>query len=177
MRQKKKGVVCIFALLFVILAVAAITDIAFGKVYNGWICLALAVGLSCAFWRGGMGKEGLAGALLSMAVPVILLYPIFRIGGMGAGDIKLLAAVGCFLTVKETVACLVLSFLAGAVLSLLKMAAERNFIRRMRYLLSYVLAVAGSGKWRRYGQEEGGKIHFALPILLGVLLYKGGMRF
>ena len=177
MKPKKKGVVCIFVLLFVILAIAVITDMVFGKVYDAWICLALAAGLSCAFWRGGMGREGLAGALLSMAVPIILLYPLFRIGGIGAGDIKLLSAVGCFLTVKETVACLVLSFFAGAVLSLLKMAAERNFLRRMRYLLSYVHAVAGSGKWKRYGQEEGGKIHFALPILLGVLLYKGGIHF
>ena len=125
--------------------------------------------------RNGKGRTGRGAAFHGSSI--LLLYPLFRIGGIGAGDIKLLSAVGCFLTVKETVACLVLSFFAGAVLSLLKMAAERNFLRRMRYLLSYVHAVAGSGKWKRYGQEEGGKIHFALPILLGVLLYKGGIHF
>lgn len=175
---------CIFILLFIILAVAVIMDMCFDKIYNEWICLAAVTGLSYAVWKGG--TNGLIWALLSMSIPVFLLYPLFMIGGLGAGDIKLLAIVGCFLTVKETMVCLEISFLIGAVFSLLKMIAERSFLQRMQYLFSYVHDVVKSGEWKLYEQNregsigEGrkkneGKIHFALSVLLGVVLCKGGI--
>jgi len=156
-------------------------DVCFDKIYNEWICLALIAGLSHALWEGG--TSGLMWALVSMTVPVFLLYPLFMTGCLGAGDIKLLASVGCFLTVKETVICVGISFLIGAVFSFLKMIAERNFFLRMRYLLAYVQDVAGSGEWKLYEERSAedrenrkkDKIHFALPVMIGVMLYKGGV--
>lgn len=170
---------CIFLILLLILVVAAVMDVLFDKVYNEWILVSIGAGLSYAAWQGG--KIGLLGAVISMTIPVIILYPLFMIGGLGAGDIKLLAAVGCFLTRREIMICLGISFLIGAAMSLLKMAAERNFLQRMKYLLSYILDVFKSGEWKFYGQDiqerksrKEGRIHFALPILLSVVLYKGG---
>lgn len=167
-------------ILFFILAVAAITDLLFDKIYNEWILIAIATGLSYAVWQDG--SDGLIRALMSMTVPILLLYPLFMIGGLGAGDIKLLAAAGCFLTVKETVLCLSISFFLGAILSLWKMAAERNFWQRMKYLMSYILDVFKSGEWGFYEQDfndrkkrKEGKIHFSLPVLLGMVIYKGGI--
>ena len=95
-------------ILFLILAVATVTDLLFDKIYNEWILIGAAAGLSYAVWQGG--GDGLIRALLSMAVPIVLLYPLFMIGGLGAGDIKLIAVAGCFLTIKETVLCLGISF-------------------------------------------------------------------
>lgn len=171
---------CIIFVLFIILIVAVIMDMLFDKIYNEWILVSIVAGLSFAAWQGG--RTGLLGAVISMIIPIIILYPLFMIGGLGAGDIKLLAAVGCFLTSRETITCLGISFLIGAALSLLKMIAERNFLQRMRYLLSYILDVFKSGEWKFYEQDikerksrKEGKIHFALPILLSVVLYKGGI--
>ena len=103
-----------------------------------------------------------------------------NVGGLGAGDIKLIAVAGCFLTIKETVLCLGISFFLGAVLSLLKMAAEKNFLQRMKYLLSYILDVFKSGEWKLYEEnlkdrKKEGKIHFSLPVLLAIAIYKGGI--
>lgn len=176
----KKGEMCISILLFMVLVVAAVTDVYFDKVYNEWILFAILTGLSYAVWKGG--TSGLILALISMSVPICLLYPLFMIGCLGAGDIKLLAAVGCFLPIKETVACLMMSFLTGAFFSLLKMIAEKNFLSRMSYFLSYVCDVARSGEWKLYEEDikdvrnrRKGKIHFALSVLLGVAFYKGGI--
>lgn len=172
-------VMCII-ILFLILIVAVITDLLFDKIYNEWILLAMAAGLSHAVWKGG--SDGLVCALLSMAVPILLLYPLFMIGGLGAGDIKLLAAAGCFLTIKETFLCLGMSFFLGAILSLLKMAAEKNFLQRMKYLLSYICDVFKSGEWKFYEEDfrekkqKEGKIHFSLPVLLAMVIYKGGIH-
>ena len=121
-------------ILFLVLTVAAITDLLFDKIYNEWLLGAMAAGLCYAVWKDG--AAGLLRALVSMTIPFALLYPLFIIGGLGAGDVKLLSVAGCFLTIKESIWCLGLSFLLGAAISLLKMAVERNFLERMKYFLS-----------------------------------------
>lgn len=167
-------------ILFLVLAVAAITDLLFDKIYNEWILGAMAAGLCYAVWQNG--AEGLIRALLSMAIPFALLYPLFLIGGLGAGDVKLLSVAGCFLTAKETILCLGLSFALGAVLSLAKMIAEKNFLERMKYFLWYIADVFTSGEWKFYEEDRNdrqrrkeGKIHFSIPVLLGMVVYKGGI--
>ena len=171
---------CIFVILLAILIVATIMDLCFDKIYNEWILIGIVAGLICAVWKNG--EMGFMMAVISMTVPMFLLYPLFMIGCLGAGDIKLLAVTGCFLTIEENIICLGIAFLIGAVLSLLKMLAERNFLQRMKYLLSYILDVFQSGEWKFYEEDikdrkrkHEGKIHFALPILLGVVVYKGGL--
>lgn len=167
-------------ILFLVLTVAAITDLLFDKIYNEWLLGAMAAGLCYAVWKDG--AAGLLRALVSMTIPFALLYPLFIIGGLGAGDVKLLSVVGCFLTIKESIWCLGLSFLLGAAISLLKMTVERNFLERMKYFLSYVVDVFNSGEWKLY-EEDGrdrkkrkeGKIHFSVPVLLGMVIYKGGI--
>ncbi len=167
-------------ILFLVLTVAAITDLLFDKIYNEWLLGAMAAGLCYAVWKDG--AAGLLRALVSMTIPFALLYPLFIIGGLGAGDVKLLSVAGCFLTIKESIWCLGLSFLLGAAISLLKMAGGRNFLERMKYFLSYVVDVFNSGEWKLY-EEDGrdrkkrkeGKIHFSVPVLLGMVIYKGGI--
>ena len=139
-------------ILFLVLTVAAITDLLFDKIYNEWLLGAMAAGLCYAVWKDG--AAGLLRALVSMTIPFALLYPLFIIGGLGAGDVKLLSVAGCFLTIKESILCLGLSFLLGAAISLLKMALERNFLERMKYFLSYVVDVFNSGEWKLY-EEDG----------------------
>ena len=172
-------VMCII-ILFLVLAVAAMTDLLFDKIYNEWILGAMAAGLCYAAWQGG--ARGVAEALLSMAIPFALLYPLFLIGGLGAGDVKLLSAAGCFLTAKETIICLGLSFALGAVFSFWKMIAEKNFLQRMKYLFLYIADVFASGEWKFYEEDRNdrqrrkeGKIHFSIPVLLGMVVYKGGI--
>lgn len=121
-------------------------------------------------------------AALSAAAPLLVLFPLYMIGVLGAGDIKLLAAVGSFFTVLDMAKCLILSFIIGAVFSLLKMLAEKNFLQRMQYLMSYFYEVFKYGKWKLYEQDiqdrkerNQGKIHFALPVLLSVMLIRGGI--
>lgn len=171
---------CIIGILIVILAVAVIMDLCYDKIYNEWILIGIIAGLGYAIRQNG--EKGFLMAAVSMMVPVFLLYPLFVIGCLGAGDIKLLAVVGCFLSIEENIICLGLSFLIGAVFSLLKMLAERNFLQRMRYLMSYILDVFRSGEWKFYEEDvrdrkkrREARIHFALPVLVSVLIYKGGL--
>lgn len=174
----KRGVMCI-TFVILLLAATVIMDYFFDKIYNEWIIIMFVTGMSYVIRING--PEGIIKALVSMTIPFMILYPLFMIGGLGAGDIKLLSVMGCFFTAKEIFACVFISFLIGAVFSLLKMAAERNFLQRMEYLLSYVCDVFRNREWKLYEEEvqdrkekNKGKIHFAFPVLLGVMLIKGG---
>lgn len=170
----------IILVLLLFLVVAVIMDFLFDKICNEWILLLLVTGTSYSIWQGGV--YGLIWALLSMAVPAAVLYPLFMTGGLGAGDVKLLAVIGSFLKGRDIIICMAVSFLIGAVFSLLKMAAERNFLQRMQYLLSYLHDVFKSGSFKLYAQEiqdrkerKKGKIHFALPVFISVMLFAGGI--
>lgn len=152
-------------------------DFFFDKIFNEWILFSLIIGLSYAVWLGG--AEGLVRAMISMTLPFVILYPLFMIGALGAGDVKLLAIMGCFFTIREVIFCLAGSFLIGAVLSLLKMLAEKNFLQRIKYLLSYIHDIFKCRAWKLYELEvqdkkekNKGKIHFSLPIMISVMLIR-----
>ena len=116
-------------------------------------------------------------------IPVILLFPLFRIGTLGGGDIKLLAAAAVFLTPARTILFMGVAFLTGAVLALLKMMKERNFIERFRYLMSYIHDVITTNQWKLYeeakkqsdAEMKRHKIHFAFPVFIGALIHMGGL--
>lgn len=166
--------------MLLLVGAAVIMDFLFDKISNECILLLIMTGLSYTAWKGST-KDFLL-ALLSMTVPVLVLYPVFMIGGLGAGDIKLFAAIGCFLPGRSMLICLILSFLIAAFFSLLKMAAQHDFLQRMQYLLSYLHDVFTTGSWELYAQDisdhkirKKGKVHFALPVFISVMLFAGGV--
>lgn len=80
--------------LLVVAVVAAACDLRSGRISN-WLTLpALLAGVAVHSWTGGLLGAGIAvlGALLTAAPAWVL----FRRGGMGGGDVKLLGAIGAF---------------------------------------------------------------------------------
>ncbi len=85
----------------IVLILAAVIDgfelrvpnwITFPMIFAGWIysvACAESLGLS---WYGGLGYS-----LLGTAAGLALLLPAYAIGGMGAGDVKLMAGVGAWI--------------------------------------------------------------------------------
>ena len=82
--------VCI--LVSVVLIAAAVIDGWKLKVPN-WITFPMVLG-GWTFSTYMFGWEGLVASLIGTAVGLALLLPAYAIGGMGAGDVKLLAGVG-----------------------------------------------------------------------------------
>ncbi|MCR5675550.1 MAG: A24 family peptidase [Lachnospiraceae bacterium] len=132
-------------LLFALLAGAAATDWKRHKIYNRWTFPGLLAGVAAAGVLDG--ADGIRCALCSAIFALVLLFPVYLIGGIGAGDVKLFAAAASFLELRETFLCIFVSFLIGAGFSLL-------------------LIVAKKGKQRQ--------IRFALPILISILFVSGG---
>ncbi|MBD5521501.1 MAG: prepilin peptidase [Lachnospiraceae bacterium] len=156
-------------------------DVKYDRIYNGWITLGILLGLSLRIWK--CGWHDMDSAVAAMLLAFCILYPIYRISALGAGDVKLFIMVGSFLSVNRLLHVMVVSFIIGAVFSLGKMISEANFMERMKYLSSYLRDVLRSGQWKLYGENlkddfkkyKSNKIHFALPICLSVMLGLGGM--
>ncbi len=177
--------------LLVILVAAVFTDYNRGKIPNWTILFGIGSGLFHCFICNGISL--LPDRVLGMIIPIILLYPVFAIGGLGAGDLKLFAVVGSHLGTKGVLISFCMAFLFGALFSIIKIIRLCNFRERIYYFFSYVADILKSGKWQLYdaayvqGSSDefdnehisanipSHKIHFALPILLGTVAYIGGV--
>lgn len=118
-----------------------------------------------------------------MLLAFLLMYPLFKIGALGAGDVKVFMMIGSFLVVREFLTVLIAAFVIGAVFSVVKLLAEHNGRERICYFLSYVSEVARTRQWKVYGEYmtedyqlyRKNKIHFTVPILFSVVLQIGGL--
>ena len=108
-----------------------------------------------------------------------LLYPFFKLGALGAGDVKLLGICAGFLQYDKILHFLFFSLLAAAIFAMIKLIREQNARERLAYLREYLADVARSGKWSLYieNEREARKIGIALagPILVSVFLHIGGV--
>lgn len=163
------------------LITAVLTDLKYDRIYNGWIIFGILSGL---FFRiPGSGWYGAASMLAAMLLPYFLLYPVYRIGGLGAGDIKLLVMTGVFLSWKKMLYVIIGAFVIGSVFSILKLISEKNFKERMQYFCSYLSDVIRMRQWKLYEDNlkvnstkyKRNKIHFALPVCISVMLELGGL--
>ena len=124
----------------IILIVAAVIDglllkvpnlLTYPFIFAGWIYTGIAFG-----W------EGVGYSLLGTVVGLALLLPAYSIGGMGSGDVKLLAGVGAWMFVMLDQAALELST-PFAMLWAFGVSAVVGAVMA-------VIMVVISGKWRKH---------------------------
>ncbi len=159
------------------LAIACCYDYRKGRIPNLLIIIMFVVGwVHCLVTAGT--QESLFFLIESVGV-MLLMYPLFKIGALGAGDVKLYGVCAGYLPRDKFLFFLFLSLLIAAMISLMKMIKEKNAIERMSYLCEYVLAVAYSGRFRLYIENEkeqkAAGICLAGPIFCSVLLCLGGV--
>jgi len=119
------------------LIVAAVCDLRRGKVYNWLTYPAVAVGLAlgaAAGWAQGDAWDGFANHGAGLAFGFGVLFVAFMMGGMGGGDVKLMAAVGAMLGWPAILHATFYSFLVGAAAGLIAMVWQgrtRETLRRL----------------------------------------------
>lgn len=116
---------------------------------------------------------------LTVIVVLLVLYPFFRIGGLGAGDVKLLSVCSGYFSGLQIFYFLFLSMLISVIFSVIPLLKEGYLKERVFYFLEYCTDVFRSGRWRLYLPQKGGKspvgICMSGPILCSVLLCMGGV--
>lgn len=127
-------------ILAVFVTAAAWTDVRRGKIYNLIILPTLAAGLLLVF---ADGSEKFPGILTAALLTIVCLYPFWRLGGLGAGDIKMFLALIPLMGVQWYFCSFVLSFLIGGAAAVILLIIER---------------------------DRGAAMHFAVPVGISVLI-------
>ena len=165
----------------------ALYDLLTEKIPNRWIAAGL---LTAAVSRGFLtGADGVlrgacAGILLAAA-----LFPLFSVGALGAGDVKLLCVCGFALGARQGAFCLAFSFLCGALYGAGRLLRQGCLKKRMYWAIAYIAHTLRQKRLFRYdafveaagaqtrgkaetlpqGKAEG-KIHFAAAVFAGLLV-------
>lgn len=159
--------------LFTLLAIAIATDIKSNRIPN----LLLAPALSFALLLQTLiaGPSGLLAALGGLCVGLAMLMPLYAMGGMGAGDVKLLGVVGSFLGPWGALAAGAATLIAGAILGLGIIFVQRVWPLLQAYAANFLGAhslVNGGASITKAPTNPGSKvtrIAYAPAIATGTL--------
>lgn len=110
-------------LLFVLLGVAVATDLRSRRIPN--LLLLPALSLALMLHAIDAGLAGLVTAAGGLALGLAMLMPLYAVGGMGAGDVKLLGVIGSFLGPVGAVVAGLATMIAGAVLGIVFLLWQR----------------------------------------------------
>ena len=154
-----------------VVSVAALVDLRTRKIPNFLTFGATAVAVALRAWLAG--GNGLVMGVSGWLVGVSLLLPLFLLRGMGAGDVKLLGAVGAWLGPVGALWAGFFTALAGGVLALVVATINGYTVQALRNLWA-LLAL-----WRATGIQplpgltladaRGPRVPYGVAIALGTV--------
>jgi prepilin peptidase CpaA len=150
--------------------VACVTDVRARRIPNHLTFPAAAAGVifhAVAGWPQG------AWAVSGLFLGLLLFLPIYLLRGMGAGDVKLLAALGAWLGPLSIAWVAAYAAIAGGVLAVL-VAIGARYVRQMFANIGLLLVhwrVAGLKPFDSLTLERGRgpRLAYAVPIAMGLI--------
>lgn len=115
--------------LFVILTVAAIHDIRYRRIPNILTISTLLAGLFLHFWFSGY--HGLLYSLGGAFLGMVLLAVFYLMGKMGAGDVKLMGAVGSILGPAGVFNAFLFTAIVGGIYAIILLLYKGHFADSM----------------------------------------------
>jgi len=155
--------------------IGAVRDVAARKIPNRLTYTALLVALPVRLLT--LGWPGLRGGLLGVLLGGGLFYTLFVIGGMGGGDVKLMAAVAAWAGVSQTVYVLVVTAMAGGVIALTYMLASKRALESLSNAVELIRHHLTSGlrphPVLNVQEPDSLRIPYGLAIAVGTLYCVG----
>lgn len=158
----------VFLLLTFVLLIAAIYDIRFRKIPN-WLTFST-MGWATVYHVMTSGFEGFLFSIGGLCVGIATLIVFYLIGGMGAGDVKLMGAIGGVLGPKGVITAFLFTGLIGGIYALfllfmqgcLKEALYRYWtVLKTFFLTGQIIYVPPSEK------EKRPRLQYGIAIALG----------
>jgi prepilin peptidase CpaA len=149
-------------------AVAAITDLKNGKIYN-WLTLpALVIGIALSVYC--FGVMGLWSSLAGVGLAALLFIPLFAFGVLGGGDVKLMMAMGSIFGARGLLDLIVFTFLvagAGSFALLIRHHRVQAFAKEVYGFLRSLILPGLEIQWPRLRHDI--KAPFGIAVFIGVL--------
>ena len=128
-------------ILIAVVAVAAFYDIRYRRIPN-WLVVAgllLGIGLNSFLFEW----QGLVFALKGLGFAFLIYFPLYLLRGMGAGDVKLMAAVGSIVGWRDWLGIFILTALLGGVVAIALLLSRKRLgkgLSNVGYLLVELLS-------------------------------------
>jgi prepilin peptidase CpaA len=158
-----------------VLVVAAVIDGLQLKVPN-WLTYPLVIS-GWIYSTTCFGLEGLGWSLLGTALGLALLLPAYAIGGMGAGDVKLLAGVGAWVYCTHTLLAFGISAVIGGLMAIVMVCWSgkwRKHLAQFQVIAGEIMTIRDPEKLSAIAAERKSSmmlLPYGIPITIGTILY------
>lgn len=125
--------------LVTMVGIAAATDLGHSKIPN---VLTVTGFVFALLVRGLIGSEALVDGLLGAAIGFGLFVPVFALGGLGGGDVKLLTATGAFLGWERFLVAILATALFGAGMAIIAALRQRALLSTLLRMRDLVVGLA-----------------------------------
>ena len=153
-------------------SVGSVYDIRSSRIPNVLTAPSMAAGLLLHLILGGWSQ--VASSVLGGFIGGGVFLLLFLLGGMGAGDVKLMAAVGCLAGVGSLSQILVATVLVGAALAVLLALYRRSLRQTITNVVALVTHYRENG-FSRHDDFNLDNVHtlrmpYAVPIAIGCMV-------
>jgi len=122
--------------LILVVAVAAIYDIRFRRIPNWLVLAGLVLGIALNTFL--FEWAGLVFALKGFAFAFVIYFPLYLLRGMGAGDVKLMAAIGSIVGWRNWLGIFIITAIVGG-LAAVALLASRKRLGKGLYNVGYLI--------------------------------------
>jgi len=165
-----RGIIPFFVIAIVLL-IAVITDMRFQKIPNWLTYPSIIIGM--IYHTGIRGHDGLFFSIGGAGVGILVLSFFYLMGGIGAGDVKLMGAVGGFLGPKGTFIAFLFTSIVGGIYSLMLMVLH-GYLKQAAVKYGAIIKTLAFPRKMVYipspKREEKPRLRYGIAIALGSLI-------
>ncbi|MBU1076459.1 MAG: A24 family peptidase [Spirochaetes bacterium] len=153
------------------LTISGITDILKRKIYNVVTFPVMVMGFALNFYLGGL--NALISSLAGFGICTILFFMVYAWGGFGAGDAKLMMALGAIVGLELVFNFILYSVLAGGLMANIVIIKKRRFIKTWKRVLRFFLFMIPKYRLKSesLSKDESIAIPYGYAVSLGSLTY------
>jgi prepilin peptidase CpaA len=150
--------------------IIAYYDIRYRRIPNPFVFATLASGLAINFISGGL--PGLYASAVGCLLAFILMFILHIFGAMGAGDVKLFAAIGAVTGVQLVVPTFLVVVLTGGVLAVVSIIRAGVLITTMHRVLQILVGLLPGWEMPKFAvpSDRRHTIPYGVAITIGSII-------
>jgi len=159
--------IILFSLLTIVLVIAAVNDIRFHKIPNWLTYPSIIIGI---FYNTiNTGFNGLLFSIGGLGVGIGVMILFYLMAGTGAGDVKLMGAVGGFLGPKGAFIAFLSTSIVGGIYAVVLLVLHGYLNRYWAILKTFTLTKQFIYNPPSNGEEKP-KLYYGVAIALGTII-------
>ncbi|MGL5870251.1 A24 family peptidase [Clostridium chrysemydis] len=154
-----------FIFLILTVFVCAYTDLKYRVVKNKVVAISIIVGILLNFIENGF--NGFLSSAIGVIIPFVVLFVLFAIRAFGAGDIKLVCAIGAIMGIDFVINNFIFSVFIGFLMIILSSMIDKNTVKRLK---DFVLSIFNMFLSRTISDSISPKDKKGIPFAVAIFI-------